>query len=212
MFSVIFDMDGTLLDTQSIYIDAWEYAGSLQGFSEIGKHAICCCGMNDRGSNKYLEAHFKDLDVTAFKEEVRNFFLERATIRLKDGAKELLDFLKKNNIKIALASGTSRNSIDHHLKAVNITEYFDAIVGGGDVKNGKPAPDVFLRAAELIGAAPKNCFVFEDATNGIKAGYAAGMKCIGIPDVTPFDEESREMMFAELPSLRVAIDMLKEYM
>lgn len=211
MFSVIFDMDGTLLDTQRICIPAWDYAGSLQGFKGVGESVSKVCGMNEIGWTRYLEGHFPKLDTVSFKKEMREYIIKNGVVKYKEGAPELLEFLKKNNIKMAIASGSSKESIKHHLKEVGAEKYFSVLVGGKDVENGKPAPDIFLKVADLLGEAPQNCFVFEDSSNGIRAGYAAGMKCIGIPDIAPFSEEIKRLMFAEIRTLSEAIDIFKDY-
>lgn len=209
MFSVIFDMDGTLLDTQQICIPAWEYGGRKQFINGVGEHIYSVCGMNETGWTNYLLENFPSLDVTVFKRDVRKYILDNGQVRYKKGAVELLEFLKANNIKIGLASGSSQASIEHHLKEVGGFEYFSAIAGSHDVVNGKPAPDVFLLAANRLGVNPADCFVFEDSANGIIAGHAAGMKCIGVPDIKPFDEEIKKLMFCELQSLDQAIEIFK---
>ena len=128
------------------------------------------------------------------------------------GAVELLDFLEENGIKFAIASGSSRESIIHHLTELGVLDKFPVFVGGRDVVNGKPAPDIFLMTAEKMGVKPEDCFVFEDSANGIRAGYKAGMKCIGIEDMTPFSDDVKELMFAQLDCLSDAIDIFKEYL
>ncbi|MBP3599544.1 MAG: HAD family phosphatase [Clostridia bacterium] len=209
MFSAIFDMDGTLLDTQQIYIPAWEDSGAKQGIKGVGEHISNVCGMNEAGWTSYLETHFPTLDIQAFKQNVLEYISENGVIRLKEGALELLDFLKSKNIKMAVASGASTESIIRNLKEVGVFNYFGAFAGSLDVENGKPAPDVFLLAAKRLGVAPEECFVFEDSANGIKAGYRAGMKCIGVPDVAEFDSDIKAIMFAELKSLDEAIELLR---
>lgn len=210
MFSVIFDMDGTLLDTQRICIPAWEYAGRLQGVVGLGEHVPRVCGMNGEGSNRYLRENFPKIDVDIFKADMREYINRNGVVRYKKGAKELLDYLRNKCIKIALASGTSTPSVMHHLKEVDATKYFSAIVCGNDVKNGKPAPDVFLKAAEKIGATPEECFVVEDSANGVVAAYRAGMKCIGIPDIVDFEKEIEQLMFAKCESMTEALDIFKK--
>ena len=79
------------------------------------------------------------------------------------------------------------------------------------MKAGKPAPDIFLETAKLLGTSPNDCFVFEDSTNGVKAAVAAGMKCIGVPDITEFNEDIKDILFTEIASLDKAIDILKAY-
>ena len=210
MFSVIFDMDGTLLDTQRICIPAWEHSGKLQGVNGLGEVVRRICGMNEIGWTAYLQEHFPTLDIVAFKAEMREYIIKNGTVRFKDGAKELLEYLKSKGIKCAIASGSSRKTIEQHLNEVNATHYFEAAVGGIDVKNGKPAPDIFLLAAEKLGANPCDCFVFEDSPNGMKAGFNAGMKCIGVPDIVTFSDDTKKMMFAELTSLDQAIEIFEK--
>lgn len=210
MIGVIFDMDGTLLDTQRICIPAWEYAGQMQGIKGVGDHIVNVCGMNKNGSDKYITDHFPQVDLEKFRQDSRDYIIKNLVVRFKEGAKELLDILKEKNIRIGLASGTSRPSVMHHLKAVGIEDYFDAIVCGTEVENGKPAPDIFLRTASLLNAKPENCFVFEDSANGIKAGYSAGMKCIGIADIVPFTEEVKALMYKEYSSMADALEIFND--
>lgn len=207
MFSVIFDMDGTLLDTQRICIPAWDYAGRLQKFENMGQHIPHVCGMNEAGWTKYLENNFPALDVSTFKKEVKNYIQKNLEIKFKPGAVELLNFLKEIGVKMAVASGSGCSEVKRNLEKVRALSYFDAITGGSDVKNGKPAPDIFLHAADLLGVKPDSCFVFEDSANGVKAAHTAGMKCIGIPDIVAFDKETEKMMFAQLNSLSEAIEI-----
>ena len=211
MISVIFDMDGTLLDTQRICIPAYDYAGELQGFKDMGKCVPDVCGTNEAGSRKYLENKYPQLDLLKFRTDMREYIAKNLVVKFKKGAKELLEFLKENNIKFALASGTSRPSVMHHLNELGIAEDFDAVICGNDVENGKPAPDIFLLTAEKLGVSPQNCFVFEDSENGIRAGASAGMKTIGIEDIAPFSDEVKGLMFRELNSLDEAIPILKEH-
>lgn len=207
MRSVIFDMDGTLLDTQAICIPAWEYAGNLQGIEKMGDAIYKVCGMNEIGWTKYLTDNYPNLDIVSFKNEMREYIIREGKVVFKKGAKELLDFLKKHNVKMGLASGSSLGTIAHHLKEVGARHYFQAIAGGVEVKNGKPAPDVFLLCANRLGVEPNDCIVFEDSDNGIIAGHKAGMKCIGVPDIVDFKEETKKLMLLQLKSLDEAMKM-----
>ena len=210
MFSVIFDMDGTLFDTQAIAIPAWEHAGRQQGFTGMGAHVPNVCGMNETNGNKYLAEHFEGLDVQLFRKTEYEYIDQHLVVKYKKGAEELIAFLKENNIPMAIASGSSRECIEHNLNEIGAPDLVSVYVGGKEVQNGKPAPDIFLLTAQKMGVDPKDCFVFEDSNNGIRAGYAAGMKCIGIPDVATFSEEAKAMMYAELSSLDEAIEILKK--
>ncbi len=210
MFSVIFDMDGTLFDTQRIFIPAWDIVGEKYGIKNMGEHIPAVCGVNPKGSYDYLSNNFSGLDIVAFQNDVKAYVEKNMVVKFMPGAPELLKYLKDNGIKVALATGTSRKSTEHHLKEMKLENYFDATVCGNEIYNGKPAPDIFLKAAELLGVKPEECFVFEDSLNGIKAGFSAGMKCIGVPDIVSFTDDDRKMMFAEIESLDKAIEIFEK--
>ncbi len=209
MINVIFDMDGTLLDTQKICIPAWTYAGELQGFENVGEHIPFVCGMNKAGWSAYLAKNFPTLDVDKFNDDSRRYVKENIVLAFKKGAPELIEYLKQNNIKMAVASGSSTETVKSNLKKLNVLESFDVVLGGDMVENGKPAPDIFLKAASMLGANPRDCIVFEDSVNGIKSAVSAGMKCIAIPDVMPFDKQTESVLFAKLDDFLQAIDLLK---
>lgn len=209
MFSVIFDMDGTLLDTQRIAIPAWEFAGECQGVKNMGSHIPAVCGMTEETGNEYLAKNFPTIDIAAFRTISNEYIAKNCVAKYKKGAEKLLSFFKQNNIKIGLASGSSMDDIKKRLSTVGALELFDALASGNDVKKGKPEPDVFLLTAEKMGVKPEDCFVFEDSANGIIAGNKAGMKCIGIPDIVDFDEDIKKLMFAELKDLSEAIPILE---
>ncbi len=209
MISVIFDMDGTLLDTQQICIPAWEKAGQNQGFIGIGNDIPNVCGMNIIGWTAYLNKKYPTLNADKFNKEMREYIVANQVVKYREGAAELLDFLKQSGIKIGLASGSSRPSVMHHLNEVGATDYFCAITAGTEVDNGKPAPDIFLLTAEKMGVKPYDCIVFEDSANGVRAAAAAGMRCIGFPDIAPLNDV-HDLLFDEVDNLENAIDILKE--
>ncbi len=210
MFSVIFDMDGTLLDTQKICIPAWDYAGEQQGESGMGRYIPHVCGMNAHGWSAYVLERHPNMDMERFNLDTRNYILDNLKIRFKPGAEELLDYLQQRGIKIAIASGSSHESIEHHLRELGVYERFDSVVGGHDVEHGKPAPDIFLLAAEKLGVRPSDCFVFEDSENGVYAGHAAGMRVFGIADIAPFSEKAKSLMYRELSDMSEAIEIFRE--
>ena len=106
-----------------------------------------------------------------------------------------MDFIKRlkiNGYTLAIASSTVLSAVERQVRAAGIREYFDVVLGGDDVKDGKPAPDIYLMAAEKLGKDPSQVIVIEDSYNGIKAARAAGAKAIMVPDILPPNEEMRE--------------------
>ena len=210
MFGVIFDMDGTLLDTQRIYIPAWDYAGQKQGFKNCGSHIKNVLGTNEEAWTQYLVDNFKGMDVDAFKAEATDYIKRNIVIKFKKGAEELLAYLKGRGIRFAIGSGASTVLIRTYLQVLGANDLFDTVVGGEEIENSKPAPDTFLLAAKKMGIPPENCFVFEDSDNGALAAFRGKMRCIGIPDVVAFSEFTKQNLFAELNSLDEAIEIFEK--
>ena len=208
MFNIIFDMDGTLIDSQRIAIPAWEYAGNQQGILEMGSHVPKICGMNEKCWTEYIKQKIPTINIKRFKSDRIKYLNEKGILSLKMGAKTLLDFLRKNGIKMAIASSSSKEMVIHRLNSVGILEYFDAIISNDDVTNSKPSPDCFLLAAEKLNVSPESCIVFEDTVTGIEAGIAAGMRCIRVIDIAEFDEKSKKLAYASVEALDEAIDVL----
>ncbi len=207
MIGVIFDMDGTLLDTQKIYIPAFEYAGKRQFVENVGSIIPDVCGMNEANANKIILSNFPTLDIVKFRKDCYGYIEKNLTVKYKKGAKELLELLKQKGIKMAVASGTRTKNVLYRLGVVDAVPYFDVILGGDSVENCKPSPDIFLLAAEKLGIPPENCYVFEDSENGVEAGYKANMKVIGIEDVVPFSEKYKNMMFCEHKSFIESLEL-----
>ncbi len=209
MFSVIFDMDGTLFDTQRIFIPAWDWAGEIQGFNNLGKHIPAVCGKSDADWQQYLRDNVPTLDVLKFSEDAKEYVAKHLVLKYMPGAEELMKFLYERGIRLAIASGSPYEYINHHLNEVKATHYFEVVVSGSDVKYSKPAPDIFLLTAERLGAKPEDCYVLEDSENGIRAAHAAGMKAIGIPDIVKFSDEVKSLETAEFPSMVEALEYFK---
>ena len=210
MYSVIFDMDGTLIDTQKIYIEAWELAGRNQGIEGLGGLIKYVCGLKHEDSLAYAKNLYPKLDTDRFFADYFPYAQANKRVELLPGVTELLDFLYARGVKMAIASSSPLHEIKENVEKLGLAKYFCAFVSGYDVKNGKPAPDVFLAAAEKLDTPPDNCYVFEDSPNGVRAAYNAGMKCFGVPDVALFTDEVCALAYKVINSIDQAIDVLKE--
>lgn len=167
------------------------------------------CGMNEEGWSKVLVENNPGLDIEQFRAFAYAYVAKHQIPQLKKGAVKLLEFAKKQGIKMVVASGSTTEEVNKQMKATGIIDYFVDCIGGDAVENGKPAPDVYLKAAEVLGIDPQNCFAVEDSANGVRSAYAAGMKCIGIPDLAPLTPVEN-MLYAELNTLDEMIDIIKK--
>lgn len=213
--AVIFDMDGLMFDTETLYSKAWEYAGQITGFKITDDLLEPMRGANQKACIQRFKEHFgKGFDygyVRQFKSEYVESYLKEKGVPCKPGLFELMNYLKNNDFKIALATSTLRTEAERYLLLADVYRYFDVLVFGDMIEKGKPFPDIYLKAAEKLYEPPENCFVLEDSYNGIKAGYSAGCKVIMIPDKLEPDEYIQKMLYKRCNSLGEVIDVCKLY-
>lgn len=207
MLCVIFDMDGVLLDSESIYIEGYvKYASE---YPDIRETSLACVGANGRRTREiFMERYGEDFPFDVYYQRVRDYVAAHR-IPLKPYVHEALAFCRGQGIPTALASSTRSESVRRLLGENGLTDYFDEIVCGDMVSHSKPHPEIFLTAAARLGAQPEDCCVIEDSYNGIRAAHAAGMRPIMVPDILQPDNEIRGLAEVVLPDLRAAIEYLK---
>ena len=183
MKAVIFDMDGVLVDSQPYHFKADIETMSEYGVVKDQKFYEKFAGTLTSDRMRILKDLFKlDIPVEEMVKKREDMILEimaREDIKPVSGIPEFLKSIKNRGLKTAVASSSGYDLIGLILSRLGISEYFDSITSGNDVKRGKPDPDVFLLAAERIGVNPRECFVVEDSENGVKAAKSAGMKALG---------------------------------
>lgn len=213
--ALIFDMDGTLFDTEILTMEGLRAVSRKYGENDdVDKFYPTTCGTTlPTAKLLYEEFYGNDYPFYERREEVREWmkeFIDTNGIPLKRGAKEILDFLRKEGFKIALATSATRKSAESHLKKAHFEGYFDATVCGDEVKNSKPNPEIFLKAAEKLGVNPLECYVAEDSYLGVEAGFNAGMTVFMIPDMNPPREKEKTLAYKICESLLEVIDELKK--
>lgn len=193
----IFDMDGVLFDTERFYQDAWQEIAKERKIELDSGFVKAISGTNGRQMLRTVEKYYQVSDGTAIADECMRRMRKKldVCVPVKEGVSQILQFLKEKGVRTAVASSTDRQRIEQNLQVSGIRDYFMEIVSGSEVKKGKPAPDIFLCAAERIGCRPEECFVFEDSENGVRAGYAAGCVTIMIPDLTEPETALRSCCF-----------------
>lgn len=202
---VIFDMDGVLFDTESLYLKSWIKVFKRYGYTmekEVyldvmgtGRENVKKVFKEKFGQNIPIEEMYKEKDIELFKEIEEN-------LETKDGALELLTYLKEHNYKIALATSGERKRMEKQMKKADFIKFFDALVTKEDVTKNKPNPDIFLKAAEKINIDPKECMVIEDSFAGIKGAYLANMLPVHVMDLKELDEEGKKLCYKSFTNLR----------
>ncbi len=183
--AVIFDLDGLLVDSEPLQIQAWRDYLNTFGATLTGEMLVEMYGLRLSDSAKVV-VQLLNLDVTPEQvaEDRDKLFLSMVpgNIGPRPGAREIVRDLRARQVPIALATSGHRRYVDLVLESAAIPRLFDVEVTGDIVTRGKPDPETFLTAAKLLGVAADHCLVLEDAPNGIKAAKAAGMHCIAIPN------------------------------
>jgi len=203
--AVIFDVDGTLLDTERIYMQAWKEAAAEQGYvmpdELLRKTRAVDAKVAARIFEEEIGNGFSYAETRPIRVRIAEEIIERESPVLKPGVLELLAYLENKDIRLAVASSTNTKTTKEHLAINGIADRFEVIVGGDMIEKGKPNPDIFLKAAQLLGEAPEDCIVVEDSPAGIKAGTAAGMKAVLVPDQAAIAQEIIDLSDAVLESL-----------
>ena len=210
--AVIFDLDGTLADTEKFYQIAWPEAVAHFGYKMEPWQALAVRSLGrpfaEQSFKEWFGEEFPYWDVRGYRKDLIAKMLKENGIPLKPGAIELLEYLKKEKITIALTTANDLQRATAKLEMAGILEYFDHIICAEMVKQGKPAPDIYRYACEELGLKPEQTFAVEDSPNGVKSAYGAGCKVIMVPDLSEPDEELEKMLFACCRTLTDIEDLL----
>ena len=217
-YSVIFDMDGVIFDSEQACLACWREVGEKYGIREIEEVFTRCIGTNKNQTREIVETAY----AKAFGSGIADRLLADSSVLfhqnyddgrlpVKPGVREILEYLKEHDIRTAVASSTRKAVVEKELDEAGFLTYFDKIIGGDAVKISKPNPEIYLLACEELAVNPAETFAIEDSYNGIRSAYAAGMRPIMVPDMIPADEEMRglsEVVCADLFAVREYLERL----
>ncbi len=214
--AVILDMDGLMIDTESIYKRAWQNAAAEFGYilddgfywTLIGQpNPACEAAVLDRFGLQFPLAEFRIRWAELWQADV-----VKSGIPTKSGLAELLSFLDEHRLPTAVATSSDREYATLSLRQAGLGERFSEIVTGDQVVNGKPAPDIYLEAAHRLGVSPQYCVAIEDSDAGVLAASAAGMITLMVPDLKAPSAQARSAAFSVLVSLSDVRDQIASFL
>ncbi len=210
--AVLFDLDGTLTDTEKYYQIAWPKA-----LRHFGYEVADDCALEFRSlgrpfaPQRFKELFGEDFDYSAVR-EYRKALVEEMVkengIPLKSGAKEILAWLREQKIMTALVTANNFSRTERYLKKIDLFDCFDKIICANMVSQGKPAPDIYSFACSELGLTPDETFAVEDSPNGVTSAYLAGCNVIMVPDLTQPDEELSKKLYKKADKLMDIKDIL----
>lgn len=210
---LIFDMDGLLIDTESLSYEALRLDLEAQGFEFTMEQFLPIRSHSIKKCEEIFKGYFgEDFDFHGCFErhtEYMHKHIDKYGLPLKKGAEELLRFAKDRGLRTALATGTPLDIAQRWLESKGLWQYFDEVQSSAYIKNGKPAPDIYLATAERLGFEPSECMAFEDSPNGVRSASSAGCVTVMVPDLSRADEELKKLIYAEAEDLLEAIEIIK---
>ncbi len=212
--AVLFDMDGLMVDTESLSTEAFINSAKVQGYNMTKEETLKVLGFTKANIYQFWIDYFQGTNVDGKKlvddhyEYIENVLYTVGPEKMPY-VEELLKYLRENNYKIAVASSSDTADIKNNLEKTKLEKYIDEIASGAEVENGKPAPDVFLLAAKRLGVDAKDCLILEDSKAGIKAGKASGAMVFMVPDMFTVDKECEDTADRILTNLGEVIEILE---
>ena len=207
--AVIFDMDGVLLDTESVCKVCWKRAADEYGVERIEEAFMQCVGQNSADSiillKKYCAGKVDSKDFYARTGELFHEVEREQGLNLMPFVTECLSGLRERGYRLAVASSTRWENVERQLKAAKIFDFFETVTTGDKVLHSKPAPDIYIKALESLSLSAGDCIAVEDSPNGVRAASRAGIRCVMVPDLIQPSDEIKSLAWKILPSLEELI-------
>jgi len=213
--AVLFDMDGTVLDTEPLYIEAWKKAFEKEPVHKFDPMIFNqCVGLSVVLCEQLVDEFYGEKGM--FRRTVKvasewmKYYIETEGAPVKTGFYKLSDFLRENGIKAIIATSSVHADAVKNLTCAGIIDRFDGIVGGDNTERGKPFPDPYVKAAELAGVDRDECIAVEDSKNGVLSAAEAGIRCVYIKDLLDIPKEAEAKAYRRAQSLDEVIGIIKE--
>lgn len=200
---ILFDLDGLLFDSEAPTLAGLQHALSDRGVSFTKKEYARCIGLAFDDMARFFYEEYQVSDAKKMLTDVFNTirFRKNHYPRLKIGAEDLLQLAHDKQLVLGIGTSSEREVAIHFTREAKIEHYFSTMVGGDDVAQRKPNPDIYLKALKLLSVAPEEAVVLEDSRHGVLAGHNAGIRVIFVPDLFPATHEVSQLAYAEYPSL-----------
>lgn len=211
--AIIFDFDGLMFDTERVWQKVFFEANDVFQTSFTEEDRIKTIGKNELETRSVIRELNPNIDIDKYrgwiKEKVYKYFYEYGSVA-KKGLYDLLNYIKENKLKTAIASGSQKDAILEILKKAQIDSKMFNEIASGDMKiPAKPKPDIYLHVCKKLKLKPSECIVLEDSYNGVKAGHSAGCFTIMIPDTMPVTDEMKVISDLILNDLNEVVEFLK---
>lgn len=211
---VIFDVDGLMIDTESVWKNAFDKAGDKYGISNLGDTlfpSLIGKRLEDEQVllDRLLPSDIQNQLINEWR-QIGLGSLERE-VPVKPGLYEMLDYLEQHHIKMAVATTTRRELTKQRLKKIGVYDRFDYVLCGDEVTKRKPNPEIYLSVLHKMNTKAENAIVLEDSSVGVEAAYRAGIDCIQVPDLIAPTEVQKKQTVYTAKDLIEAKDYIKEY-
>ena len=210
---VIFDVDGLMIDTESVWKNAFDKAGDKYGISNLGDTLFpSLIGKRLEDEQELLDRLLPSDIQDKLLKEWRQIGLSSLAnkVPVKPGLYEMLDFLEQHHIKMAVATTTRRDLTEQRLKKIGVYDRFEYVLCGDEVTNRKPDPEIYLSVLKKMDTDARNALVLEDSVVGVEAAYRAGIDCIQVPDIIAPTDLQKEQTICIVKDLMEAKDYIKE--